>query len=120
MLTQGIEFLASQEIITKYAFNWLPFWIVFGIIFGTTLTLGIVSVINDECEWPVIPALGTVGLIFGLFFGAAIGDELAKPIEYTTEYKVIVEDNVSLAEFYECYEVVGQEGKIFTVRERTE
>jgi hypothetical protein len=34
------------------------------------------------------------------------------------KYKVIIEDSVSMNEFYEYYEVIEQEGKIFTVRER--
>ena len=119
MLMQGIEILASQEVVTAHEFNWLLFWIVFTIIFGGCLLYGIISYVRGDCSGGVIPALGLVGLFFGLLFGIVIGDDLAEPVEYTTEYKVIVEDNVSLAEFYERYEVVGQEGKIFTVRERT-
>ena len=34
------------------------------------------------------------------------------------EYKVILENSISMNEFYEHYEVIDQEGKIFTVKER--
>lgn len=34
------------------------------------------------------------------------------------EYKVIIDDNVSMTEFYEHYEVVDQDGKIFIIREK--
>ena len=37
-----------------------------------------------------------------------------------TEYKVTIDDSVSYVEFMEKYEVIDQEGEIYTVRERTE
>jgi hypothetical protein len=35
-----------------------------------------------------------------------------------TEYKVTIDDSVKYVEFTEKYEVVDQEGEIYTVRER--
>lgn len=35
-----------------------------------------------------------------------------------TEYKVIIDDSVQYVEFTEKYEVIDQEGEIYTVRER--
>ena len=35
-----------------------------------------------------------------------------------TEYKVTIDDSVQYVEFTEKYEVIDQEGKIYTVRER--
>lgn len=32
------------------------------------------------------------------------------------EYKVTIDNTVSMIEFYEKYEIVGQEGKIYTIR----
>lgn len=37
-----------------------------------------------------------------------------------SEYKVIVDESVSFKEFTDKYEVVGQEGEIYTVVERTD
>nr|DAR47122.1 MAG TPA: hypothetical protein [Caudoviricetes sp.] len=37
-----------------------------------------------------------------------------------SEYKVIIDESVSFAEFTGKYEVVGQEGEIYTVVERTD
>lgn len=34
------------------------------------------------------------------------------------EYKVIIDDNVSVNEFIEKYEIIDQEGKIYTVIEK--
>jgi hypothetical protein len=36
-----------------------------------------------------------------------------------TEYKVTIDDSVSYIEFTEKYEVINQEGEIYTVREKT-
>ena len=35
-----------------------------------------------------------------------------------TEYKVTIDDSVSFTEFTEKYEIIDQEGKIYTVKER--
>lgn len=40
-------------------------------------------------------------------------------IDYV-EYKVIISDEVSMNEFLDKYEIIDQEGKIYTVRERTD
>lgn len=45
-------------------------------------------------------------------------DELIKPTE--THYQVIIDDSVPVNEFFERYEVIEQNGKIYTVRERND
>lgn len=119
MLMQGIEIMASQEIVTKYDFNWLSFWITFGAIFGINLIVGIIKAIKED-EAGFFLFLGAVGICIGLLLGTIFGGVCRKPVKYTTEYKVAIEDNVPLTEFYEHYEVVGQEGKMFIVREKAE
>jgi hypothetical protein len=37
-----------------------------------------------------------------------------------TEYKVTIDDSVKYVEFTEKYEVIDQEGEIYTVREKTD
>jgi hypothetical protein len=34
------------------------------------------------------------------------------------EYKVAIDDSVSINEFLDKYEIIGQEGKIYTVKEK--
>lgn len=43
---------------------------------------------------------------------------LAVDTTEVTEYKVTIDDSVSYVEFMEKYEVIDQEGEIYTVRER--
>lgn len=47
-----------------------------------------------------------------------MGITFETPSKYETQYKVAVSDEVLMNEFNEKYEIVEQEGKIYTVRER--
>lgn len=38
--------------------------------------------------------------------------------EETTYYQVIINDSVSMVEFYEKYDIVGVEGRIYTIKEK--
>lgn len=114
----GIEVLATQEVATKFAFNWSAFWITFGIIFGIALFIGIiVSFLSDD--WSNLICGIIVGTIIGLSFGAMVGGVmLHTPTAYETQYKVTISDEVLMNEFLEKYEIIDQEGKIYTITER--
>lgn len=60
-----------------------------------------------------------VGIILGGMSGTAAGEIYEIPTNYEIHYKVTISDEVLMTEFYEHYEVIEQEGKIFTVRENT-
>lgn len=60
------------------------------------------------------------GLVLGLFFLCLVGfltwvtlDEGFNP---TPTYKVIIDDSVSMNEFYDRYEVINTEGKIYSIQ----
>ena len=55
-------------------------------------------------------------LIPCLFIGAACGDCFFTNEE--TQYQVLISEDVSMTEFNERYEIVDQEGQIFTIREK--
>jgi hypothetical protein len=116
---QGIEILTSAQVATEWAFNLPIFWITFGVVFGICLIAGIWLTVTDEYEWTIIPYLFFIGILMGFFGGFALGNAAKTPIAYETQYKVTISDEVSMTEFYEHYEVIDQDGKIFTVREKT-
>ena len=116
---QGVEILTSAQVATEFAFNWTVFWWVAGVVLGIFLIAGIWTVITNQCEWTVIPALFVAGIIVGVFGGFGFGGSTATPINHETQYKVTISDEVSMTEFLEHYEVIEQDGKIFTVREKT-
>lgn len=117
---QGVEILTSAQVAIGFAFNWSAFWITFGIIFIILCGAGICSFLFDDLDEGIIPAMSIVGIVFGILFGCLCAEEVCpKPVNYETQYKVTISDEVSMTEFYEHYEVIEQDGKIFTVREKT-
>ena len=63
-----------------------------------------------------------IGVVFGLIFGAVFGyfsgENSGVPIAHENHYKVIVSDEVPMNEFLGKYEIINNEGKIYTVIER--
>ena len=57
-----------------------------------------------------------IGFFFGLLSAIMIETE-TNTIDYI-EYKVIVDDSVPMNEFLDKYEILDQEGKIYTIKER--
>lgn len=114
---QGVEILTSAQVATEYATNWSAFWISFGIIFGIAFIIGVISSIQ-ECDWFYMGVCSFAGIGLGCVIGLYACIIFDKPVAYETQYQVIISDDVSLTEFYEHYEVIDQDGKIFTVKEK--
>ena len=114
----GVEILASNEVATVFGFS-LSTW-VFLAVFGTCvgILIGIFG-LYEYCKfWSALIGAGIGFVIAGLIGLVPASD--AEPIEYETQYKVVISDEVSMNEFLERYEIIEQEGKIYTVRERNE
>ena len=95
----------------------MVFWIAFGVIFsGLIIIVVIISLATSD--WSNIAVGVTLGLILSLIFSPMFGDTRRIPTEYKTQYKVIISDEVSINEFVEKYEIIEQEGRIYTVVER--
>jgi hypothetical protein len=114
----GVEILSSAEVASEFAFNWTVFWIVFAAVASVCTFVSILEVVTGECEWLIIPIILFVGVIGGIIIGAAFGDIAGTPTAYETHYKVTIDDSVSMNEFLDKYEILDQEGKIYTVKER--
>lgn len=109
----GIEILHSFQVPIGYAFN----EVAAGIVFGIFLIIGIwgFSPFRDQM-WGIL----IISILFGVLFGTMAGCGFEIPNEFETHYEVLLSDEIPLTEFLEDYEIVGQEGKIYTIRERTE
>jgi hypothetical protein len=90
----GVEILSTAQVASEFAFNWLWFWIGFGIIFVMSMLLGIGHVITGECKWWLIPVCFVIGIIGGVICGCAIGNVGKIPTAYETHYKVTIDDSV--------------------------
>ena len=111
-IIEGLEIL-SPEPIMECTYLGLKICLIGGII---SLIIGVLLEIFYFQDCTGI-GLFLIGAVLCLFVGAFIDANYEIPTgKY--EYKVIIDDNVSMAEFYEHYEVVDQEGKIFIVREK--
>lgn len=115
----GVEILTSNEVAVVYeAFNWSNFWITISIIaFGALIVGLIVGFYNQDGVIGVLAFAETL-IIGGLMFGPATGHTTRKPTKYETQYKITIDDSVSMVEFLDKYEIIDQDGKIYTVKER--
>lgn len=113
----GVEILAMEEVAVEFAFNWTAFFITFGVFSIVLFLIGLAvySATRDVKDMFVGIFLGVT---FGGIFGALFGSITEIPIEHETQYKVIISDEVSMNEFVDRYEIIEQDGKIYTVAER--
>ena len=113
----GVEILASNEVLTSVGTNWTYFWITLGIVMGVGSIIGFIAgYITDDCVTGLFAGF-LCSIFLGVLIGFAVGD-IYGTHAYITEYQVTLSDEVSMAEFTEKYEVIGQNGKIFTVIEK--
>ena len=112
----GVEILAMEEVATAYAWNWLTYFITVGIVEFIFIVFALITEKNGFEDV-------LLGAIVGLFVGTLIGilpAKMTKPSEYETQYKVTISDEVPMNAFLERYEIIDQEGKIYTVRDKND
>lgn len=109
----GIEILNSFQVPIGYTFN----WIAAGIVFGIFLMVGVMIFRPFKYQdWSILVLCLMLGLLYSILGGLAF----QKTNEFEIHYEVLLSDEIPLTEFLEDYEIIGQEGKIYTIRERTE
>lgn len=116
---QGVEILTSAQVATEMAWNPTAFWISAIIVFSVLFIAGIV-ISCDNMDFILLVCCIITGVIMGGLFGCLFGKIYETPTAYETQYKVTISDEVSMTEFYEHYEIIEVDGKIFTVREKTD
>ena len=112
----GVEILAIEEVAVAFTFSWKVFLVCSPVFFIVIAAVVGITTFDDCIGNSLI-----LGLICGVIFGPLFGVLLARDTaitEYETHYKVTISEDVKMTEFLERYEIVDQEGKIYTVRER--
>lgn len=118
MLMEGIEVLNQIEIME------LPLWVNVVIIVLLIITLfslvmsfvdAIKDITNGHC-W-IFMVVTTVTYI-ALIIMSSMDKQLLTEPTGKYEYQVTIDDSVSMNEFYEKYEIVEVNGKIYTIREK--
>ena len=116
----GVEILYEEKIVTATTFNWEAFWTAALVLFGVFLLIALFLSWSDgwNCTACAFVSAGVLGLLVGGAVGWYFGDKAGIPTEHETQYKVIVEDNVSLTEFLDRYKILNREGEIYIVRDK--
>ena len=115
----GVEILNVEEVAVAWAgWNWNAFLLVVGLAFFISIVFGVIGGVTEDWHIGIIVFL-LIFLIGGGLFGTIIGVSTGEPTKYETQYKVIIDDTVSLVDFTDKYEILDQEGKIFVVKEKT-
>lgn len=108
----GVEILSSK---IMYSTILPEYWIAIGSILAFTfmcLTIYFYVKLNNRAAilCLILVVISTVIVCLG-----AISNK--NSVDYI-EYKVTIDDSVSMNEFLDKYEILDQEGKIYTVKER--
>ena len=114
----GVEILVTEKVVSEYGqcFSWDLFWGMFLTVLVFCIFISILYLVAGHVE--ISFGLITIGVVVGALFSYIAANSAQEPIAYKNRYKVIISDKVSMNEFYERYEVIDQEGKIYTVEER--
>lgn len=88
-----------------------PVWLIaIGIIITSISLISAAFCAANENPWAILLAV-----VCGLSLSFTI---MAGSQENHTEYEVLIDESVSFNEFNEKYEVVKQNGKIYTIKEK--
>lgn len=114
----GVEILSSETVYTTEMCEWLLLaFVVAGLLVG--LIIFIADWIDSGFDAGgifLVIACTLVGLFLGAI-GLVVSIHETDTVDHI-EYKVTVSEEVNFVEFIDKYEIIEQEGKIFTVRER--
>ena len=113
----GIEILSQKEVVTATAHN------TDAVGIGVIATIVVMVIIGAFVAWnqgdgSYVILFILFGLVLSSITAVMIASTTSYPTTYETHYKVTIDDNVSMNEFNEKYEIVSQEGKIYTIREK--
>ena len=107
---EGVTILA-QEAVRDFHFG--IFFLMFLVITGGLFILTVITFEPDTINGTI--AALVLSIMIGFMGGFITGRFANDPIE---QYQVFVSEEVSMMEFYERYEIIDQDGLIFTVREK--
>lgn len=112
-MIQGIEILSQEPIMAGNTA--LAVTLCISIIVICVIVSVVLAVYTGEELWGLLAALG---VFLGIVIGALTDCVFTVKPTGKYEYKVTIDDTVPLSEFYEKYEIIEQDGKIFTIREK--
>ena len=115
----GIEILSQSEVVAELAYNWIAFSLALIIMSAISIVLGLILGKQEKSDYFIVAVEISLIIFVGLLLSFLAGAIFSTPVEYKTQYKVTIDETVSMAEFYERYEIIEQESKIFTIEEKS-
>ena len=122
-MINGINVLNKTEILTTE-----PIYIIWLLLLISAIILlvsFVITIICMSCDNNFLKNIGTISgtTLIVSFFSSLILLLLMSATGKTVHtgkyaYEVIIDDEVSLNEFYEKYEIIDVNGKIYTIKER--
>ena len=111
-MLDGITLLDTGTKVVSYTWGWSWGGFIAAIFAIFLFVISILCAIDG--------AGGEIFLVAGIFVGmlSLFIFAHAKPGKTINTYSVIIDDSVSMTEFYDKYEVLNIKGKIFTITER--
>ena len=109
----GVEILSQETIYNSI----LPGWCML-VGLGLMAILVVIGLALSEDPHKIIGAICIVVAIFIFISAMVLCCTENKNNICHIEYKVTIDDSVSMNEFLDKYEIIGQEGKIYTVKEK--
>ena len=94
-----------------------PLWVLAFVIPGLIIAIVGLCTIKYDAVQHILFRLAGIVLLGVLVCGICTSIKTDEIIE--TKYEVIVSEGVDFVEFMDKYEILDQEGKIYTVREKT-
>ena len=114
----GVEILSSATIYETEVYWWpIPLFASIGLVIGLCLSIKEWIDYGFDAEYIFWILALTVVLGFAGCLGVIMSEHETDTVDHI-EYKVTIDDSVSMNEFLDKYEILDQEGKIYTVKER--
>ena len=108
----GVEILSTTTIYNTV----LPeYWLGIGLVVGFAFVGCMAACFTSD---RIIAGLICIVLALGSGIVGSLGGTLSKTDISHIEYIVTIDDSVPMNEFLDKYEILDQEGKIYTVKER--
>ena len=109
-MIEGIDILKKTRLYDFSTASWVSM-IIFVLLGVTFLILFSMLYISNDSLFLV---LGIISIICAFIVPIL----LIEPIDNKFEYKVIIDDSVSINELYDKYNIIEKEGKIYTIQDK--
>ena len=111
-MLDGMILLDAGTKVVSYTWGWTWGGFIMGLLAILCIVISIFCAANDIGGYGVFVG-GVICIIFSLFMFSH-----AKPAKIIPTYMVLIDDSISMIEFYDKYEILDVQGKIYTICER--